>query len=363
MGVEVTILAAKPNTSDSRVIALCPQSKTKRTSFAVFAKALQNHLARNKYDIIHSTLPFNFADIYQPRGGCYREAMIRNAAAYENKLVSSFKLLTNFTNVRRTTLINAEKRLCQTNNHTIVAALSKYVKEHFKRHYELSDERIVVIPNGVKTGIQPDKNQAQKLRANIHSELNIAQAEKPAIFLFAANNFRLKGLTGIINALALLADRNTLRPIYVVAAGSGNSTKYRSFAEKLGVSEKIAFLGPLRHIQNALSISDAAVLPTYYDPCSRFILEALACKKPVITTEFNGAAEQFENNRHGRIIKSPEDIDALADAIAFYADAANVCKASSAIVEDNLAEKISIERHAGQLVELYNSIMKKRGEK
>jgi glycosyltransferase involved in cell wall biosynthesis len=85
----------------------------------------------------------------------------------------------------------------------------------------------------------------------------------------------------------------------------------------------------------------------------------LAVAKPVITTRYNGAAELFVNNRHGIVIDSPENIEALAEAMSFYADPANVEQAANAIVEDNLREKISIGRHAKQMVELYQSILNK----
>ena len=126
-------------------------------------------------------------------------------------------------------------------------------------------------------------------------------------------------------------------------------------------ARRIIFLGPIRRIQNALSIIDVAVLPTFYDPCSRYILEALAAAKPVITTRFNGASEQFINNRHGKVIDMPEDVSALAEAIGYFTDTNNLQKVSEAIVADNLKEKISIDRAAKQLISVYESILQKKG--
>jgi UDP-glucose:(heptosyl)LPS alpha-1,3-glucosyltransferase len=102
------------------------------------------------------------------------------------------------------------------------------------------------------------------------------------------------------------------------------------------------------------------VLPTFYDPCSRFILEALAAGKPVITTRFNGASELFTNNRHGRVIDRPDNITALADALAHFTEPANIQRASQAIMEDNIKQKVSISRAAGQLKEVYDAILAKR---
>jgi UDP-glucose:(heptosyl)LPS alpha-1,3-glucosyltransferase len=125
---------------------------------------------------------------------------------------------------------------------------------------------------------------------------------------------------------------------------------------------RIVFLGPIRHIQNALSIIDVAILPTFYDPCSRYILEALAADKPVITTKFNGASEQFINNRHGKVIDTPEDTSALAEAIGYFTDTNNIRKASDAIVADNLKEQISINCVAKQLISVYESILQRKDQ-
>jgi UDP-glucose:(heptosyl)LPS alpha-1,3-glucosyltransferase len=158
----------------------------------------------------------------------------------------------------------------------------------------------------------------------------------------------------------LATAKQTASPACLVVTGRSNSRKYRHLAKKLNVHRKIVFLGKVRHIQNALSITDVAALPTFYDPSSRFILEALAAAKPVITTRFNGATDLFVDGRHGKVIDTPENTRALADAISFFTDVNNIQKASDAVVADNLSEKISITRAAQQLISLYESIIEKR---
>ena len=118
----------------------------------------------------------------------------------------------------------------------------------------------------------------------------------------------------------------------------------------------------IRDSHEAVSVVDAAVLPTYYDPCSRFILEALAQAKPVITTRFNGASERIIDNRHGHIIEDPRDIEALARALRRLAEPQNAQNAAEAIIKDNLAEEISIAKHAETMVKLYNRIMADKGD-
>jgi UDP-glucose:(heptosyl)LPS alpha-1,3-glucosyltransferase len=362
-GLKVHILAAKGATRSENIHILCQDVHGKRSSHAAFAKAIRSHLANNDYDIVHSVLPFDFVDVYQPRGGSYAEAVVRNAASYQNKWMVAYKRATAFGNFRRTTLLLAERRLCRDPNGPTIAALSRYVAEQFKRHYNLDDERLAVIANGVRTNGPVDNVAAAKLRSQILARLAIKEAQNPVLFLFVANNFRLKGLTVLLRAMQSAFANKAAKHAYLVVAGRDKAHKYRRIGKRLGLQKKVVFLGRVRHIQNALSITDVAVLPTFYDPSSRFTLEALAAGKPVITTKFNGATDLFAPDRHGKVIDGPEDIDALADALGYFADERNLQKASRAIAVDNLKENISVGRVAKQLITVYESILEKRMRK
>ena len=352
---EVDILAAKGKANAKRIHVLCENISGKRMNFFVFEKELKKFLSENKYDIIHSVLPFDFADIYQPRGGSYTETILRNAASYQNKFTEYYKNLTAVTNTRRTTLLRAERKLAQASNGPVIAALSQYVADQFKQHYNTSPQRIVIIPNGVKIDMPSHAKQADNFRSQILARLELKEADNPVLLFFVANNFRLKGLSTLINAMQIVENKRLERQAYLLVAGHGKAQKYQP------KSKNILFLGHLKHVYDALSITDVAVLPTFYDPSSRFILEALAAGKPVITTRYNGACDLFTENRHGKVIDNPADAEELADAIEFFTNTTNIENVSQAIVEDNLRENISINRAARQLAETYESILQKKG--
>lgn len=359
MGIDVTTLAAVGNIKNKNFHILCNDAESKRVPLGRFAKALKKHFKENKYDIIHSTLPFDFADIYQPRGGSYKEAMIQNAASYENALTALLKRATHFLNYKRAALLRAEKKVCTSGN-TIVAALSGYVKEQFEKHYALDETRICVIANGVKTNIAPNAQKAEGIRKHILKKLGMTESDQPVLMLIAANNFRLKGLAQLIKAMSIAASSNPQRPIALIVAGSGKELRYKILARKLKVSGRVVFLGKLSSITNALSVCDVAVLPTWYDPCSRFILEALSMAKPVITSRLNGASEAFTDSVHGKIVETPANIESLAKAMLYFTETNNIISASQAIASDCLADKVSIKRHAAELTELYETIMQNR---
>lgn len=372
LGVDVQILAATGAAQSNRVKVLCGNTE-ERVGLETFKNALLQHFKENRYDIIHSTLPFDFADVYQPRGGSYPEAAARNAASYKTGILRIFKLLTSFANFRRTSLARAERKLCKLvrrsfseggkENGPVVAALSEYVRTQFKKYYNLPDERIYVCPNGIHLPSPEKISKADKLRAQILAKFNIKQADEPVFFLFAAHNFRLKGLASLIKAFAILNNRLTKRPAFLIIVGRGQTGKYCRLAKRLNVNNRILFFGPAANLNDLLDIADVVVLPTYYDPSSRFILEALAAGKPVITTKFNGAIDLFTANRHGKVFDSPDDIGSLAEAIRFYCTTENLAAAKKAIEDDDIKSKVSIENHCRKLLTLYDAIIKKKAEK
>ena len=358
-GITAAILAASGDRVRENLTILCSAQPGKRTPLEVFKTALDAHLKDNHYDLIHSTLPLPAADLYQPRGGSYRETLLQSVQSYPNPVRRWFKKTFHFLNRRRTQYLHAEEHLMRTNSQITVAALSEYVRGHFLQHYRLPEERIVVIPNGVRLPEQADRESAKALRSRILESARIRNPEQAVLFLFAANNFRLKGLRELISALSK-AVKKTSAPLVLAVAGSGQPRPYHNLAWLQEVDGRVVFCGTLPEMQTALAACDAAVLPTWYDPSSRFILEALACGKPVITTAFNGAAEYIRSGRHGLLIDTPKNIRALAYAITRLADPGVRQQAAHAIEQDNLREKVSIARHADGLISLYNRILERK---
>jgi UDP-glucose:(heptosyl)LPS alpha-1,3-glucosyltransferase len=360
LGLEVDLLAAKGQATATNIHVLCADVPDKRVSLPVFADALRRHISEAGYDILHSVLPFTDADLYQPRAGTYAESALRNAASYPNPLVRRWKRMTAFVNRRRAKLLRAEQQCCRGSKGPIVSALSHYVVEQLRRHYATDPGRIVRMLNGVDTDRRIDTSVTRAFRPRVLTRLGIQGTQEPVLFLFVANNFRLKGLYPLIEAMKAAGKIGMERPACLIVAGAGKSDGYRKLARRLGVEDRILFLGPVPDIGSILPAIDVGVLPTFSDASSRFILEALAAGKPVITTQFNGAIDHFTDGQHGKVIDSPNNVTALADAIRYYTSTANIERASQAIAEDNLRANISVRRVANELLQVYEAIDKSR---
>ncbi len=362
IGYETHILAAKGRATAQNVHILCTDTPGKRTSYQVFASELKKYIENNHYDILHSVLPFDFADIYQPRSGTFAESIIRKAATYRCPVLQALKRKTAFLNFRRTAWFGAERRLAEAQTGPLVVAISNYVAEQFRTHYHIPENRMVVIPNGIKPAGQINKFRVDSLRTKLLAQLGSSkEAGNAVLFLFVGHDFKRKGLDCLVEAIGRLQKTDSNTPARLVVAGRASSTAYRRLAAKLGVDDKIVFLGDVSNIQELIAATDVAVLPTFDDPCSRFILEALAAGKPVITTKFNGAIDLFADNRHGRAIDDPRDVAALSEALRYFTNRDNLNRAANAIISDNLCRNVSVARVAQQLKAVYDEILKKKG--
>jgi glycosyltransferase involved in cell wall biosynthesis len=204
------------------------------------------------------------------------------------------------------------------------------------------------------------EQQANQTRDIIHSKVAIEDRNNTTVLVFAANNFRLKGLRDLLIGMSLCQRTAPNRRIVLVVAGSANQRRYLALARRCKIENNVYFHGYTDNIQSLLAVCDAAVLPSYYDPCSRFILEALAMNIPVLTTRYNGASEYYIHHRHGVILERPDDILPFADGLAFLSSPENRQAAAQAIKEDQLVEKLSIKHHCRKIAEMYNVLLKRK---
>jgi UDP-glucose:(heptosyl)LPS alpha-1,3-glucosyltransferase len=126
----------------------------------------------------------------------------------------------------------------------------------------------------------------------------------------------------------------------------------------LGLGGLVTFVGPTKRVSALLFGADVCVHPTYYDPCSRVVLEALSLGVPVITTAFNGAAEVIQDGREGFVIETPDDVGLWARRIEDLASLDLRSRMSERALA--LREKISMARHVGELETMFEDIVERK---
>jgi len=361
LGHEVTLLAGSIQ-FDSRAnpafaLKEIPAGGINRTQrWRNFERELARHLRQANYDIVHSMTPIMQADVYQPRGGSIMHSSRRHSLSYGNEIIKGLKRATSGLNLSRRVHIDSEKRICTASDGPVVAALSDYVAEQFKADYALDDNRLRVVRNGVQVEPLRDeqaRQQGRKLRSLYDREGDLAW------FLFAAENLRLKGLGWLIRAAsAAMNQRQDFQRDFRVMVVGGTWARYWRQTQRLGLDQRVLFMGQTQQMAALINMCDAVILPTYNDACSRVVLEGLAAGKPAITTRYNGAAEFLGQGRYGCIVDQCDDVDELARALLRICDRRQQQQMCQAIEADKLWQQVGMARHARELVQLYQSLIR-----
>ena len=351
-GVEVHVFTrSRPSPTPGLFVHTIRGASMSRTRRSVtFSHRVERILQADSFDVVHAISPCRFADIYQPRGGTVAETIERNVALRESAHARRLKRYTGRLNLKQRYLLSLERKLFAPCDGPVVVAISDYVVRQLKEHYALPDDRIRTIYNGVDAGRSTPGERAGH-RAAVRHEFGIADSE--LLVLLIAHNFRLKGVQRWMEALALLRHRG-VDDVRSLILGRGESPRWHRVAVRLGIARRLTFVGPSERVREFLHAADVLVHPTYYDPCSRVVLEGMVAGVPCITTRWDGASEMIVDGNNGYVLDDPTDVAALADRVEKLRDGSR--RRQMGVAASAVADRVSMARHAREMVALYEEI-------
>jgi UDP-glucose:(heptosyl)LPS alpha-1,3-glucosyltransferase len=229
-------------------------------------------------------------------------------------------------------VIPAERRSLRDDRATAIA-ISAALRDDLASTYGRSAET-VVIPHGVDQQ-QFHPGVRRDFRAAVRAELTIG--DDVPLFLFVGD--LRKGMEPAIRALSLVPDAHLL------AITRTLPDAYIAVAAERGVQQRVTILPATYRIQRYYGAADVLLLPTPYDAFGMVITEAMACGLPVITTPLAGAAELLQDGVHGRLVRSPTDIDGLAEAMRALASNRDariaMGEAAAALMRDHTWDRVA----------------------
>jgi len=356
--VNVITTSYSPSTPSLNIVPIRVAGRLRALRTRQFIKKASEYVRRNPFDIVHCITPCPAADIYQPRGGTVPEMLERNLALRTSPQRRYLKRIGQKINLKYRVVGGLERRLMTRRPPPWVIAISRYVAEQLKQHYAFDSDRVRLIFNGV----DPDTTSpAERLAHRAQIRLQFGLNEDDLVLLCVAHNFKLKGVGPLVQALARRVaseGQNPARPgrTFALVVGRDNPAPFARLANQLKVADRLLFTGPTPRVQAFFHAADILVHDTYYDPCSRVVLEAMAAGLPVITTRHNGAAERIQDGREGYVIESAGDIEALADRINRLVEPEH--RLACAQHAPRAVEEISMHEHARQVCKLYVDIIR-----
>jgi UDP-glucose:(heptosyl)LPS alpha-1,3-glucosyltransferase len=281
-------------------------------------------------------------DVIYPQGGLYAATADHNLLKHRSRLtrllVRGLKLI----DPAHRSFLALERRQ-YTQNPPLVVAISDMVRRHFRDYYGLGDEHLRL----VRLATSPERfEEHDRPRRRLEWRQNWGLEPGHTVALFAGINYRLKGLEPLLHAVARLPESFRL-----LVAGHPDVAAFQRLARRLGVAERVRFLGYVGEMRNAYFAADFFVHPTFYDPCSHVVLEALACGLPVITTRYNGASELLQPPREGFVLDDPHDVEQLAGAMTQLLDPAR--RAACAQAARRAGVQWTFEHHYRQMLAVF----------
>jgi len=175
------------------------------------------------------------------------------------------------------------------------------------RHLDMRPKRLETLRNGVDLDrFRPIDRDVVRLRLDVSAR----------VWLCVGHLIERKGMHIAIDALAQVDD------VTLLIAGDGpEEAALRRQAQRLGVSARVRFLGPIGHNELAsyYNAADALILASRSEGMPNVLLESLACGTAVIANPVDGIPEIMTDLIAGRLI-SRRDGAAVAQAWRSLAD-------------------------------------------
>jgi glycosyltransferase involved in cell wall biosynthesis len=131
----------------------------------------------------------------------------------------------------------------------------------------------------------------------------------PRYIYFLGHPFDRKGVDLLIEAFNRIADRYPDVSLKIVGF-CADLTPYLKLAKH---SPRVEFLPGVSHTEAMKLMDNCTVftLPSRLEGVPRVVMEAMACKRPIVASRIHGIPTLIEDNKHGLLFES-EDVAGLA---------------------------------------------------
>ncbi|MGR5340810.1 glycosyltransferase family 4 protein [Vibrio astriarenae] len=299
-GEDVTVICRtheEPSHPAIKFVTLKPFSIGKAHRVYRFAKAVEQHVQQNDYDVVYALGKTWTHDLIRVGGGT-------------RKHIVDLRKNQKPTLRDRISLFIEQKALTSKHNLFVVSNSYKSSQE-LQEDYDVPSNKLVTIHNAVDTQRfkrELYQEQVHKLRQKI----GIEDPSKP-VFLFLGSGYHRKGLEPTLKAFSQLSFEAEL----VIVGNETHPERYQRMADDLGIFDQCHFLGKQPNPEVFFSLACCYVFPTKYEPFGFTAIESLSCGCPVITTEDCGAKEVM-SQEVSTILPSQFTTQTLAEAMTYW---------------------------------------------
>ena len=188
-----------------------------------------------------------------------------------------------------------------------VVTVSNMVAKRIKEEYGFED--ITVLYSAV------DSSDFDRVRREEARSFLKEMGVEGKVILFAGNGFKRKGLEDLLSALSRLKFK---RWSLLVLGNDRNIKSFKLLSRRLGIENRVFFLGFRKDRGPFFKGADVFCLPTKFDPIANVVVESLYCRVFTMTTPMAGGAELIKNWLNGFVFRNTLELEkALEFALSF----------------------------------------------
>ena len=326
-------VAVRPDSPIPRHLHLPPDrivTLTLRNALDVrSAHALDRFVRRNGIEIVHAHMA--------------RDYSLASYAARRNsktKFVATRHVLFQLSRLHRHTLARAVR----------IIAVSNAVARELRASGVVTEEQIVVIPNGI------DVERFTRARAVFDRVQFLRSMGLPADCLLVGSIGELRTLKrhdDFIRVAAIVASR--FPQSHFVLAGIGEVRKQlEALVNELGLNKRFHFLGWLDDAEKLLCAMDVFVSASETESFGLAIVEAMAAGTPVVATATEGAREVIEDQSTGLLVPIG-DVERIAGSVINLLSDPERRRTIAAQSAKSAAKNFSLTRMVDEVLTAYRS--------
>jgi glycogen(starch) synthase len=238
---------------------------------------------------------------------------------------------------------------------SVIIVCSRSMKEDTKWKYQVPENKIVVIPNGINPnkfkGLSPNRDE-------VRGKYGIAPSDK--LVLFVGRLTHQKGCEYLVRAIPFVAKYHNVK-LLVVGDGYMRG-ELESEANRTGEGWRIKFTGFISDsdVSDLMLSSDLMAIPSVYEPFGVVALEAMAAGLPVVASDVDGLSEIIKHEQNG-ILVYPRDPSSISWGISRVISDPSNARRLLENAKNDIEEKYAWDAIAKVTLEEYRKRLEAKG--
>jgi glycosyltransferase involved in cell wall biosynthesis len=189
-----------------------------------------------------------------------------------------------------------------------VIAISQPVAKHLTEDFNVANDRVHLVPNG----IDPERFAVvnDQMRRDARQKWGITQTPVIGIIARLSN---VKGIDVLIRARPLILKQVPTTNLLIAGQGPEENA-LKVLTESLSLSAQVRFINVVDQTQELLCTLDLFVMPSLMEGLGLSVIEAQACGIPVVASKVGGLVDLIEDGKSG-YLTAVQDPQALAEGI------------------------------------------------